>query len=120
MNESIASQTSPTPPTENGCGRWIVYVILFLWVMLLVSAASLTNWVVEQGNFSGEITLPNLRWAAILVEALLILAPCLAAAWVFKRGSVGAALRAWGLAGIFALLLFPSYLTYITNFQLTR
>ena len=120
MNESNPSPTPPAAPkAKNGCGAFILYAILLFWVGILVTAASLTNWTVEQGNFSGEITLPNLRWAVILAEALLILAPCLLAGWVLKTGGVRAALRAWGLAGVFALLLFPSFFTFISDFQLT-
>jgi subtilisin family serine protease len=119
MNESLPSPTIPTPRVKPGCGALILYAALFVWVSLLVMAASLANWVIEQGNFSGEITLPNVRWAIILVEALLVLAPCLAAARALKTATLSTALRAWGLAGVFALLLFPSYFTFITDFQLT-
>jgi hypothetical protein len=97
----------------------LIYALLLGWITFVIIAASTSNWVIEQGNFSGEVSLPNIRWLIMLVEALVILVPCLVLAWVLKTNPVSAPLRAWALGGLFVLLLFPSYFTFISDFQLT-
>ena len=123
MNEPVLSQISPSPGQPGrqkaGCGAAILYAILLGWVTLAVMAASVANWVIEQGSFTGEISLPGVRWAVILAAGLAIFLPCLLLALALKSTPISAPLRAWALGGVFVLLLFPSYFPAIQDFQLT-
>lgn len=127
----VMNNTEPFPVSDNpvvppaqsskksGCGSIFVYFLMFFWNTLVCLAAGQIIWVIEQGNFSGEVTLPNLRWLVMLVAGLLVGGPNLLFSHFIKRPGWHSALRVWAWGGLFMALMTPSYLVFVTDFQAT-
>jgi len=122
MEESLKNEQSIgiTPTTESkGCSGLAAIIVLSIWVLFLTFIVQLTNFTIFQIIFEGSIKVPNIRWIIELTYGLLLFIPFLIAEKVVREPVAQKRLQALRNISILAILLTPSRLSSITDWQLT-
>ncbi|MCE1253471.1 MAG: S8 family serine peptidase [Anaerolineae bacterium] len=120
FNDSNApSDNSPQPVSKGGCGFIFLFVLILALILILVWGSSLVTWFMEQAIFSGEIPmLPVYLPPLILAGTSFLVGLAALAAALFTKDKIRRApFVAWAWASLLALLLLPSHLVFITDFQ---
>ncbi len=119
ISEPLASNNSPQPAAKGGCGFIVLFILILAAALIIVWGTSLVTWFMEQAMFSGEIpSLPAYVTTLILCGGAAVIGIAALLAAIFIKDDIRRApFATWAWAALLALLLAPSHLTFITDFQ---
>lgn len=102
-----------------GCSGLAAVILLSLWTFFLTFIAQTASWTIVQAIFEGSFSIPNVRWIITLAYGILLLVPFVIAALVVKEPIFKNRIIALRNIAILALLISPSKLPSITDWQCT-
>ncbi len=120
--ESELNNQQPGPVEKSqpeGCSGLAAFIVLSIWIIIISLIAQVTHWTVWQMIFEGSIKLPNVRWIIELTYGILLLIPLVIAVKVVREPVARGRLIALMNLSILAILLSPSRLPAIYDWQLT-
>lgn len=108
---------APQNSRGQGCGFILLFVLAIGWIVSGTGTVLFLNWTIEQTLFEGSLEMPDLRWVAVLVFALVQAAPFLIAFLVIKDQNQKAIYRTFFWASLFALLMVPARFFFVEQYQ---
>ncbi len=106
-------------PSSSGCSGVAAIIVISLWIVFITLVFQLTQWTVVQMIFEGSVKIPNIRWALLLVYGILLLVPLFIASRIVKEPVSRGRLLALTYVSITAIILSPSRIPDIDEWQLT-
>jgi subtilisin family serine protease len=114
---NLGSLQNTVKPENQGCSGLVALILISIWIIAATFIAQIVNWSLVQTIFEGSLKIPDLRWLVLLVYAVILLIPLLIAYKVVGNAVYRARFMSLALISSLALLLTPSRLPGITNWQ---
>ncbi len=116
LNHEIGSQLNSNE--KKGCSGTAAIIFLSLWILLISLITQIANWTIFQMLFEGSIKISNILWLLPLIYGFLLFIPLIIAERVVLEPAAKNRIRALRIISILIILLSPSRLPDITNWQL--